>query len=260
MAEALALTGKRVLIPLPAMGYDPSTVAVPWMKLRSAGAQVIFATPDGQPATANPITLPLFFSRSARHRLVAEVNTLMQSSPEFSRPLCWEALDPMMFDGIVLPGGHGVGMRSYLESARLQQKLAVFFGTGRPVGAIGRGPVLLARARHPRTGLPLLHGRSTTALPRSVERAAWLLSPLRVGPHFRPYTVYVEDEVSEAVGEGGRFVRGPLTGAFVVQDGNYVSARSGRAAWAFADAFVEKLSASTATPKGKVLRLVKRAA
>lgn len=260
MSDALPLAGKRVVLPLPAHGHDPVTVAVPWMKLRMAGAQVVFATPDGNPARVDEVKLPRVLASLGRATEAAGIHAVLVQAPEFLRPLCWEAIDPMMFDGMILAGGHGPGMRPFLESVRLQQKLVAFFGTGRPLGAICRGPLLLARATDGRTGRCLLDGRTTTALPRHIERSAWALSALKSGRHFRTYSVYVEDEITEAVGEEGTFVRGPLRSPLVVEDGNYVSARWAQDAWAFADAYIARLGRSTATRSGKVLRLPLRAA
>ena len=45
----------RVLIPLPAHGFDPTEAAVPWKVLSERGHEVVFATPDGKPASADPI-------------------------------------------------------------------------------------------------------------------------------------------------------------------------------------------------------------
>lgn len=260
MFDAQPLTGKRVLLPLPAQGHDAATVAVPWMKLRMAGAQVVFATPDGNPGRVDTVELPGVLKGLARSAEATAIHEVLVQAPEFCRPLCWEAIDPIMFDGVVLPGGHGPGMKTFLESVRLQQKVAAFFGTGRPLGAICRGPVLLARATDPRTGRCALNGRTTSGLPRAIERSAWALSAWRTKRHFRTYSVYAEDEITEAVGSAGAFVRGPLRTPFVVEDGNYVSARWAQDAWAFADTYVQRLARSTATRAGKVLRLPMRAA
>jgi len=47
----------RVLVPLPSRDFDPSEVAVSWRVLREAGCEVLFATPDGARAHADPIML-----------------------------------------------------------------------------------------------------------------------------------------------------------------------------------------------------------
>jgi hypothetical protein len=48
---------RPVLIVLPKRDFDPSEVAVTWKVLGDAGHSVIFATPDGLPAAADPLML-----------------------------------------------------------------------------------------------------------------------------------------------------------------------------------------------------------
>lgn len=84
-----------------------------------------------------------------------------------------------------------------------------------------------------------------------MERAAYLSTFWALGRYYRTYPAYVEDEVREALGPG-EFVRGPLhlfakgtatddRAAFVVEDGNYLSARWPGDAYLFARRFAEKL-------------------
>jgi putative intracellular protease/amidase len=71
----------------------------------------------------------------------------MIASAEFRSPVAWEHIDPEEYDGLILPGGHAPGMRQYLGSPVLQSRVADFWATGRPVGAICHGVLVLARAR-----------------------------------------------------------------------------------------------------------------
>ena len=47
----------KILIPLPQCDFDPTEVAVSWQILASAGHEVIFATPEGAVAQADPVML-----------------------------------------------------------------------------------------------------------------------------------------------------------------------------------------------------------
>ena len=51
------MASSTVLIALPSRDYDPTEVAVSWQILTTAGHRVAFATPDGLPAAADPLTL-----------------------------------------------------------------------------------------------------------------------------------------------------------------------------------------------------------
>jgi putative intracellular protease/amidase len=229
----------RVLMPLPNRDFDVTEVAVPWRILRDAGHEVVFATEQaGTTPAADPrlLTGVLFGKLGAAPEAITQYQELA-SSPEFGATQAWTDLDPAAFDGLLLPGGHAPGMRQYLGSPVLQAQVARFWALGRPVGAICHGVLVLARTRDPAAGRSVLAGRRTTCLPKYMERSAYLATAWRLGRYYRTYPAYVEDEVRAALDDPTRqFSRGPRTlsargtatddtAAFVVQDGNYVSAR-----------------------------------
>ncbi|HEX6711832.1 MAG TPA: type 1 glutamine amidotransferase domain-containing protein [Thermoleophilaceae bacterium] len=231
----------RVLIPLPDRDFDTTEVAVPWRHLRECGHDVVFATENAAVPQCDPklLTGVVFGKLGADPEPIAFYRELEQS-PEFRAPIAWGAVEPAEFDGLLLPGGHAKGMRQYLASELLQQKVAVFWGLGRPVGAICHGVLVLARAG-------VLAKSRTTCLPKYMERSAFLVTAWRVGRYYRTYPEYVEDEVKAALEDASQFERGPRSTkrgtaaddahAFVVEDGRYVSARWPGDAYLFARRF-----------------------
>jgi len=227
--------GKRVLIPLPDRDFDTTEVAVPWKLLREAGHEVVFAT---ERAGTTPACDPLLLTGVLFGKLGAEPEPKafyeeLTRAPEFSATVAWESLDPAGYDALLLPGGHAPGMRQYLGSALLQQKVVAFVRSGKPFAAICHGPLVLARSVDPATGKSVLAGRKMTCLPKYMERAAYFSTAWKLGRYYRTYDAYVEEEIRAA---GAEFVRGPLelskrgtrtddSPAFVVQDGNFLSAR-----------------------------------
>lgn len=182
---------RPVLIILPQRDFDPSEVAVTWKVLANAGISVIFATPDGLPAAADPLMLsgeeldvwgriPVLRKIKALG-LALRANTdarrayaSLRTSPSFSAPVPYSTLRIDQYDGLVLPGGHWArGMREYLEDARIQQFVGDFFDADKPVAAICHGVVLAARSVSKRTAHSVLYGRKTTALTWRLEKAAW---------------------------------------------------------------------------------------
>lgn len=229
----------KVLIPLPATDFDPTETAVPWRTLADAGHQVVFATPDGAAGQADARMLTGQGLGVWAALLRADANgqaayAAMTQSLQFQVPLRWGDLCSEDFDAVLLPGGHAPGMKTYLESVLLQARVADFFTQGKPVGAICHGVVLAARSRQA-NGLSVLHGRNTTALTRTLEMTAWLLTQLWLGDYYRTYPETVQDEVTRALGDSERFQAGPmallrdsptrLDRGFTVRDGNYLSAR-----------------------------------
>jgi len=243
----------RVLLPLPDHDFDVTEVAVPWKLLRQAGHEVVFATETGAVPAADPLLLTgvLFGQLGAADepkRFYAE----MVQSAEYLHPITWAAIEPASFDGLILPGGHAPGMRQYLGSAELQQQVAAYWALQRPVGAICHGVLVLART-HGADGRSVLRGRRTTCLPKYMERSAFFLTAWLRGRYYRTYPAYVEDEVRGALASPDQFVRGPRAGtkrgtatddrpAFVVEDGNYVSARWPGDAYLFARTFITRLA------------------
>lgn len=44
---------KKVILPVPTYGFDPTEVAIPWKILSENNFEVLFATPDGKAAAAD---------------------------------------------------------------------------------------------------------------------------------------------------------------------------------------------------------------
>ena len=245
----------RVLLPLPDHDFDVTEVAVPWKLLRDAGHEVVFATERGAAGgvpAADPLLLSgVVFGRLGAADQPAQWYAAMTQSREFQRPVLWGSVEPRDFDGLLLPGGHAPGMRQYLGSAELRAQVAAFCALGRPVAAICHGVLVLARAKDA-AGKSMLHDKRTTCLPKYLERSAFLLTAWRRGRYYRTYPAYVEAEVRAALASPKQFVRGPRVAAqrgtatddkaaFVVEDGNYVSARWPGDAYLFARTFIAKL-------------------
>jgi putative intracellular protease/amidase len=187
--------------------------------------------------------------------------------------LRWDQLSADEFDGLVLPGGHRArGMRDYLESAALRRLVVAFFDADKPIGAICHGVLLAARSRRD-DGKSVLYGRRTTSLTWAQERAASALA--HVGrwwdrDYYRTYVeepdqpkgyMSVEAEVARALASPGDYVDVPRDAsdfrrktsglardtigdarpAWIVRDGNYVSARWPGDAHTFAASFAELL-------------------
>jgi putative intracellular protease/amidase len=210
----------------------------------------------------------------ANHDALAAYSELEHDSA-FTAPEAFEALRPDAYDALLLPGGHrAAGMRAYLESARLADFVVEMFEAERPVAAICHGVLVAARARSKKTGKSPLHGRTTTGLTWSLERKAWTIgSIVRFWDpgYYRTYAEKrgepagyrsVQAEVSRALARPEDFLDVPRDApyyrlksdgrhrdsivddrpAFVVRDGNYVSARWPGDVHLFAKTFVGVLA------------------
>lgn len=188
----------------------------------------------------------------------------MQRDPHFLQPTRYDALRVEDYDGLLLPGGHAQRVKAYLESPTLQSFVAGFFdaqdttGQAKPVAAICHGVVLAARAKSKTTGKSVLYGRKTTALTWQLEQSAWKLTKYFARfwdpDYYRTYRESasepfgywgVEQEIRRALASDNDFLDVPKHAdhhfqkasgmvrdrlddtrpAWVVRDGNYLSAR-----------------------------------
>jgi protease I len=252
----------KILIPIPADGFDPTEVAVPWKTWRGLGHRIVFATPDGRTASADPrmvtgeglgVLAPLLRADSNGRAAYAAV----RESLEFRHPIAWRDIGAVEVDALFLPGGHAPGMKPYLESAEVQAKVVAMFSANLPVGAICHGVLVAARSRGA-SGRSVLHGRKTTALTRPMELGAWWMTRAWLRDYYRTYPQTVEDEVLGALARAEDFVRGPAAArrddaghperGFTVRDGLYLSARWPGDAHRFASEF-SQLVADAMTPR-----------
>jgi len=239
----------RVLIAIANRGFDPTEVAVPWRIFTAAGLTVTFATGDGCAGVCDTLTLmgpPIFARLLAAQADGVRSYHMMEASPEFQAPISYEDIVVEDYDAFILPGGHAPETRQFLESVPLQQHAISFLDSGRIVGAICHGPLVLARAKRADGSSPLA-GRRMTALTWTMEMSAWAMTAWRLGTHYRTYPTPVQTEVVTALGQQGRFETGPIfpsySSPFVVNDSNLISARWPGDAASWAEALVEAIKA-----------------
>lgn len=209
-----------------------------------------------------------------------EAYRALEQDSNFLHPKRYDALRAKDYDGLVLPGGHARGMRPYLEDRTLQAFVVDCFesvdaqGQHKPVAAICHGALLAARSISSKTGKSVLYGRKTTALTWKLERSAWHLTKYLArfwdSTYYRTYAEdqgepvgywSVEMEIKRALAKDEDFCDVPqgvdhyarktsgmardtqddARAAWVVQDGNYLSARWPGDVHTFARNYVELL-------------------
>lgn len=294
-----------VLILLPANGFDPSEAAVPWQALRAKGIEVVFATPHGQPASADPLMVTgegldpwgqirwlsrlklvgLFLRANQQARLAYAA---MTQDANFLHPIPYAAVSADHYAGLLLPGGHAKTMKVYLESEEVQSITRAFLlgpdeqALQRPVAAICHGVLVLARTKTA-SGESVLKGRKVTALTWPLEKKAWQTA--RISRYWEPlyYRTYPENpnepegyrsteaEIKRALASPEDFLSVPASiphfrqktdglhrdtptdagPAWVVQDGNLITARWPGDVNTFAEKFISALTMPSNTPHKK---------
>ncbi|MFD1553229.1 hypothetical protein DNU06_15310 [Putridiphycobacter roseus] len=232
---------KKIVIPLPSYGFDPSEVAIPWQLLSKQNYTIVFATPDGKKAAGdsrmlNGKGLGLFKPVLKARKDAVQAYQAMEKSNEFCNPLKYDILIGKDFDAILLPGGHDKGVKEYLESKILQKLIVHFFLEEKPVAAICHGVVLAARSINPETKNSVIYNYKTTALLKSQELLAYRLTKLWLKDYYLTYPEKtVAEEVASVLSTSSNFLKGPkpifrddtnhLSRGFTVRDKNYLSAR-----------------------------------
>eukprot|EP01095_Lingulamoeba_sp_RSL-Kostka_P010213 TRINITY_DN363_c0_g1_i1.p1 TRINITY_DN363_c0_g1~~TRINITY_DN363_c0_g1_i1.p1 ORF type:complete len:519 (+),score=174.20 TRINITY_DN363_c0_g1_i1:153-1709(+) len=251
---------KIILAPLPDKEFDPSECSIPWKMLTSVGATIIFATENGDIPKCDQM---LIHPEGLVEKILGtepEAKSFyleMEQDENFQNPIRWEDIEPSDYDGLLLTGGHSPGMKQYLESKILQDKIVQFTKLNRPTAAICHGVLLLGRCKD-ENGVSVIHKRRVTTLTKQMENFAFQISRSKHGNLYKTYPeIYCEDEVrsflqnDETQFDKGNNVllslgaKGTMyddTHAFVVRDDNLLTGRYPGDAYLFGRTFISLLS------------------
>ena len=133
----------------------------------------------------------------------------MTQDQAYQHPIPYAELDPNRYKAILLPGGDTLTMRQYLENPVLQKKVYQFWQQGKLIGAICHGVLVLARTINPQTGHSLLYGHKVTALPKSLDRAGYLLDSWLLKRGYLMYSCCVANKVRACLERPEDFSKGP---------------------------------------------------
>lgn len=256
--QANNMVRKKVLIPLPRYGCDPSEVAIPWLMLDKQNIEITFITPDGKAAVADEIMLTgkrlglLKHILQARHDAVMAYRQL-ERSVSFTNPLKYTDVSADEFDGLLLPGGHDKGVKEYLESAILQKLVVDFFHQNKPVAAVCHGVLIPARSINPDTKHSVIFDYKCTGLLKRQELSAYQLTRFWLDDYYLTYPeTTTEDELISSLSCKTQFLQGKLplsrddlqhlSRGFIVKDRNYLSARWPGDIYNFSLKFIEMLT------------------
>jgi len=250
--------GKKILIPLPDHDFDPTEVCVPWKLLTLDGYTTVFATEKGVKAQCDQMLVRpegVLFGQLGAEEEAKQFYKEMEATDNFCNPIQWSDINVADYAGMLLGGGHAPGMKQYLESATLQEKVSQFWALKRPLAAICHGALLLSRCKDQNTGKSVLFNCHTTTLPKYMENLGYYLTRWKHGPLFRTYEIHCEDEVRTFLeNPETQFQGGPVTigmkgnaydtesgPGFVYVDKNYVSGRWPGDAYVLGRKFIEVL-------------------
>lgn len=209
----------------------------------------------------------------------------MIRDPHYLAPLRYADIRATDYAGLLLPGGHAKPIRPYLESTEVQRITREFLQSGdgqrvhKPVAAICHGVLILARTRDD-NGHSVVRNRQLTALTWTLEHKAWQVA--RFSRFWEPlyYRTYpeatgeplghqsTEAEIRRALATPEHFLDVPKNApdhwhktsgihrdtakdsraAWVVEDGNLITARWPGDVNLFAQRFIAALQRFHALP------------
>jgi putative intracellular protease/amidase len=184
-------------------------VAAPYYILADAGVAVTIASVAGGVVPFDPNSQkPDAVKTEAAQRFIKDtaVQAALRATPALA------SLNPDEFDGIFLPGGHGV-MWDLPENKFLADLLLKYDSETKIIAAVCHGPAGLTGARRA-GGEPLVAGRKVTGFTDSEEKAVGL-------DHAVPFLL--ESKLREL---GGKFESGGDWQPYAVRDGNLITGQN----------------------------------
>jgi len=252
------IPNKKVLVPLPRYGCDPSEVAIPWLLLNDRKVEITFITPDGKIAVTDEIMLTGKHLGLLKPILQARQDAVnayrqMEASQSFNNPLKYTDVSVDDFDALLLPGGHDKGVKEYLESDILQKLVVEFFSDNKPVAAVCHGVLIPTRSIDPQTQQSVIYDYKCTGLLKRQELSAYHLTRLWLDDYYLTYPeTTTEDELTAALACKTQFKEGNLpllrddmthlSRGFTVKDRNYLSARWPGDIYNFSLEFIDMLT------------------
>ena len=189
-----------------------------------AGLRVDLATPGGATPTIDPLSLSADLigeETAGRYRAYLQTN-----AERLARPLVLADINPLHYDAIVIPGGHGP-VEDLYKDPDMGRVLVQANRAGKLIGSVCHGPAALLAADD--DGRWPFEGRRMTSFTDeeeiefgTAENAPWLLArSLRE--------------------RGAVFDQGPNWGVFVVEDGNLITGQNPASSEAVAKAVIARL-------------------
>ncbi len=190
--------------------------AVPYQAFLDAGYDVTVASPTGEIAPVDPASEDLIKEVKWKNAIRALNGTQKL-----------DTIDYMVFDALVLPGGHGP-MFDLAKDEVLGKIVNYFSSKGRLIAAICHGPAGLLPAV--KDGIAFVNGRRLTCFTNEEEVCAHKEELL-------PF--YLEDALKTA---GAFFIQEDVGKVNVVEDDNLITAQNYQSVWAFTDAILKYLN------------------
>jgi putative intracellular protease/amidase len=194
-------------------------VAIPYLKFKARGFEVVIASIRGGQAPIDPRSKPA----DEQAKLWTEVLTVLKSTPAIT------SLSAMDFDAIFLPGGHGT-MYDMPSNQDLQHLLRDFAEADKVIAAVCHGPAGLIGTTFS-DGTPLVAKKRLTAFTNDEEQAVQLDKVM-------PFLL--ETKLREL---GANFISKPMWSDHIEQHDNIITGQNPQSSTSIARTVIKKIGA-----------------
>lgn len=202
-------------------GYWAEEAVVPLEAFKNAGHAITVATPGGVVPPVDPGSLTDDANGGAE--AAAHIRAVVDTAPEFAKPVDLAGVDLDEYDVVYVPGGHGP-MEDLAVNADSGRLLAGALRAGKPVGLVCHGLAALLAAED--DGANAFAGYRATGFTNAEERLAQLADKA-------PWLL--QDRLEAA---GVEFVAADPFTSHVEVDRNLVTAQNPQSSTAAAEALV----------------------
>ena len=212
-------------------GAYAEELAVPYLRLIDAGADVEIASPLGGALVLDPSSLrPGGRSDASIERFIADPAARAKASATLHAA----SLDATRFDAVFFPGGHGT-MWDLPSDPGVTRIVEQMFSAGKLIASVCHGAAGLVAARSG-DGKPVVSGKRINSFTDAEEEAVGLAGVV-------PFLL--ESRLREL---GGRFEGAPNFQPYAVRDGQFITGQNPKSSALVAELLLDALGLSSARP------------
>jgi putative intracellular protease/amidase len=219
--DELGNTGRKT-------GFWLEELAAPYYTFKSAGAQIVLASPKGGQPPLDPKSNEPAFRTDLTRRFEADA----AATAQLAATVRLDSVSQADFDTVFYPGGHGP-LWDLAEDKNSISLIESFLEAGKPVALVCHAPGVLRHVKTP-DGKPLVEGKKVTGFTNSEEEGVQLT---KVVPFL------VEDELKAL---GGVYSKGADWASYVVRDGLLITGQNPASSEAAAKLLVDQLNTKAA--------------
>ena len=183
-------------------------LAAPYYVFKDAGADITIASPKGGPVPIDPKSLSIIVVTRSSKRFLKDPDAMNF----LNNSLKLEEVNPLNFDLVFIPGGHGA-MWDLADNKILKQILEAFNNSNKIIGSVCHGVVGLLSLQN-NNGELLIKGKQLTAFSNSEEESTGLNKVI-------PFLL--EDKL---VLLGALYTKGARYVSYIVADGNIITGQN----------------------------------